>query len=127
MPASHYFSNFILFYLERFDHSTEDDHSDEVISVTSCPKMRLFASASLDGSVRIWDESCRLRRILKLNATPSSMCFSSERGDLIVAIGDFLHKIKYATCKYFLEHFCPLGSTVTPDLPCVQSFQHLTK
>lgn len=92
----------ILFYLERFDHSAEDDHSDEVIGVASCPKMRLFATASLDGSVRIWDESNRLRRIIKLNATPSSLCFCSERGDLIVAIGDFLHKIEYATCKSFL-------------------------
>ena len=86
--------------LERYDHPTEDDHNDEVISVSSCSKMRLFATASLDGTVRIWDESNRLKRVIKLNATPSAICFCSERGDIMLAIGNSLHRIKYATCKY---------------------------
>lgn len=61
--------------------------------------MRLFATVSLDATVRIWDESNRLKRVMKLNATPSALCFCSERGDIMVAFGNSVHRIKYAKCK----------------------------
>lgn len=72
---------------------------DDVTGLASCAKMRLFASCSADGSVRVWDESNKLLRVIKLNATPTSICFSSQKGDLIVGIGKHLHKINYATCE----------------------------
>lgn len=92
----------VVFYLpsERFDHNSDNDHTDDVTGVASCPKMRLFASSSADGSIRIWDESNHLLRTITLNAVPSSLCFSSQKGDLLIGIGNHLHKIGYATCKY---------------------------
>jgi len=85
---------------ERFDHNSDHDHIDEVTGVASCPKMRLFASSSADGSIKIWDESNHLLRIITLNAIPSSVCFSSQKGDLLIGIGNHLHRIGYATCEY---------------------------
>jgi len=82
---------------KRFHHSSDSDHMDDVTGLTSCSKMRLFASCSADGSVRIWDEASRLLRVIKLNATPTSIGFSSQKGDLIVGIGKHLHKISYAS------------------------------
>lgn len=82
---------------KRFDHNSDWDHTDDVTGLASCAKMRLFASCSADGSVRVWDESNKLLRVIKLNATPTSICFSSQKGDLIVGIGKHLHKINYAT------------------------------
>jgi len=82
---------------KRFDHGTDFDHVDDITGLASCPKMRLFASCSTDGSVRIWDESSRLLRVIKLNSSPTSICFGSQKGDLIVGIGKNLHKINYST------------------------------
>ena len=91
---------------ERYDHDSDLDHMDDVTGLASCPKMRLFASCSADGSVRIWDESNKLLRVIKLNATPNSISFCSQKGDIIVGIGKHLHKINYATCKYSRISMC---------------------
>ncbi|XP_048577146.1 uncharacterized protein LOC5521505 isoform X2 [Nematostella vectensis] len=82
---------------DRFDHNNDNDHTDEITGVASCPKMRLFASCGLDGSLRIWDEANNLLRVITLNATPTSLSFCSQKGDLLVGIGNHLHKIEYAT------------------------------
>lgn len=114
---------FLISFSERYDHPTQDDHNDEVISVSGCSKMRLFATASLDGTVRIWDESNHLKRVIKLNATPSAISFCSERGDLMVSIGNSLHRIKYATCKTTSLLFSMLSNLfhiIYRTWPCVK-------
>jgi WD40 repeat protein len=93
------FVKITFFYSERFDHNSDNDHTDDVTGVASCHKMRLFASSSLDGSVRIWDESNHLLRVITLNALPTCLSFCSQKGDLLVGIGNHLHKIEYAMCK----------------------------
>nr|XP_006814610.1 PREDICTED: uncharacterized protein LOC100377114 [Saccoglossus kowalevskii] len=90
----------------RFDHSPDEDHIDDVNAMSCCARMRITASASSDGTVRIWNEANRLIRIIKLNATPLSVCFCSQKGDLLVGIGKHLHKIehqKYMPRSYMLK------------------------
>ena len=41
-------------------------------------------------------------RVLKLNAVPNSLCFCSQRGDLLVGIGDHVHRIDHKDCE--LDH-----------------------
>ena len=40
-------------------------------------------------------------RVIQLNAVPYSMTFCSEKGDLLLGIGDHVHKIDYKRCKYY--------------------------
>lgn len=79
----------------RFDHSPDDDHNDSVTGLTSCPRLKLYASASLDGTIRIWNEQNQLTRLLKLKTVPFSLGFCSEKGDLLVGIGNHLYIIPH--------------------------------
>ncbi|XP_014664048.1 PREDICTED: uncharacterized protein LOC106806569 [Priapulus caudatus] len=81
---------------DRYDHSPEDDHNCEIIAVCSCAYMNIFASASVDGTIRIWNDKNELVRIVELKAVPTALSFCSKRGDLAVGIGKHLHKIHYS-------------------------------
>lgn len=78
---------------ERKDHSPEDDHTDSVTALACCHRMKLFASSSLDGTIKIWSDTNKLVRHVKLNATPVSLAFYDDRGSLLVGIGKNLYKI----------------------------------
>jgi WD40 repeat protein len=51
-------------FLERFDHSPENDHCDKVTAISSCSKLKLIATGSLDGTIRIWNAENQLIRYL---------------------------------------------------------------
>lgn len=40
-------------------------------------------------------------RVIDLNAVPTSLCFCSQRGDLLVGIGKHVHRIDYKQCEFF--------------------------
>ncbi|ELT93743.1 hypothetical protein CAPTEDRAFT_227356 [Capitella teleta] len=79
----------------RLDHSPEDDHMDNITALSSCPKMNLLASSSNDGTIRIWNEKNHLCRVISMNTVPSSLCFCSQRGDLLVGVNSHIHRIDY--------------------------------
>ena len=45
-------------------------------------------------------------RVVKLHSKPSGMCFSTEKGDLLIAIGEHVHKIPYEKCKCIDNTYC---------------------
>ena len=51
----------------------------------------------MSGGIHLDD--CCVCRQLKLSETPHSLCFCSERGDLLVGIGKHIHRIEYKNCK----------------------------
>ncbi|XP_065064504.1 WD repeat-containing protein 97-like isoform X2 [Rhopilema esculentum] len=79
----------------RIEHGADDDHLDTITALCCCSKLNIFASASADGTIRIWDEQNRNVRIIKLHIKPSSLCFCSQRGDLLVGIGEHVSRIPY--------------------------------
>ena len=42
--------------LERIEHTLNDDHQDSIIALCSCQKLELFASASTNGIIKVWNE-----------------------------------------------------------------------
>ncbi|ESO96594.1 hypothetical protein LOTGIDRAFT_239301 [Lottia gigantea] len=84
-------------YQNRFDHKPDDDHDDIVTGLTVCQRMRLFATSSQDGTVRIWNQTNNLIRVLKLNVIPHSIGFCSNKGDLLVGLGRHLFRIPHSS------------------------------
>ena len=41
---------------DRHDHQPEDDHLDNITGLSSCPRLKLSASSSADGTIRIWNQ-----------------------------------------------------------------------
>lgn len=55
-----------------------------------CPTLQLYASSSLDCTIRIWTAENRLLRLLQLNGAPQALTFCSNSGDLVLALGSRL-------------------------------------
>ncbi|KTF76508.1 hypothetical protein cypCar_00029553, partial [Cyprinus carpio] len=58
----------------------------------ACHQLSMFASSSLDGTVRIWDMENHLLRTLELNAEPECLAYC-ESGDLLLGITGDLYRI----------------------------------
>nr|XP_039256457.1 WD repeat-containing protein 97-like isoform X1 [Styela clava] len=116
---------------ERYDHSPDHDHTDNMTGLTFCSRLKLFASSSRDGTIRVWNHFNILIRTLKLNAEPKSIQFCSERGDLLVGLGGNIHRIEhqnYLPQAYIFKMVCmqftdpidenpiPLDETLTRNL-----------
>nr|XP_026692602.1 WD repeat-containing protein 97-like isoform X1 [Ciona intestinalis] len=82
---------------ERSDHSPHDDHTDEITGLSACPRLKLFASASRDGTIKVWSNGNELIRILKLNEEPKSIDFCNQHGDLMIGLGKNVHRVEHSS------------------------------
>ncbi|KAK3741975.1 hypothetical protein RRG08_024721 [Elysia crispata] len=93
----------------RNDHKPDDDHMDIITGLTCCPRMKLYASCSMDGTIRIWSNDNVLVRLLKINTIPHSISFCSPKGDLLVGLSNHLFIIphtKYLPKTYLRRQVC---------------------
>ena len=49
-------------FLDRYDHEPGDDHGETITGLSACSRLKLYASSSLDGTIRIWNETNTLVR-----------------------------------------------------------------
>ena len=68
------------------------------VSVMWCCECHAVLLVTCDVSCGVMTVMCVCRQ-LKLSETPHSLCFCSERGDLLVGIGKHIHKINYQSCE----------------------------
>ncbi|XP_078249229.1 WD repeat-containing protein 97 [Pogona vitticeps] len=103
-----------------YEHKPEDDAEDEITGLCCCPNLTLFASASRDGSVKVWDIKNKLLRHLKLNTIPESLVFANRWGDLLVGIERHLYLIhhnKYLPNYYRMKFLCTKFLEPLKDIP----------
>ncbi|XP_061463192.1 WD repeat-containing protein 97 [Rhineura floridana] len=104
----------------RCEHGPEDDAQDGIAGLCCCPNLKLFASASRDGSVKVWDINNKLLRHLKLNTIPESLAFANDWGDLLVGIERHLYLIhhnKYLPSYYKMKLMCAKFLEPIKDVP----------
>ncbi|OAF65056.1 hypothetical protein A3Q56_07233, partial [Intoshia linei] len=88
---------------DRINHSISDDHTEMITGLSACSKLRIFASAAKDYTVRIWNENNELIRIINLENYPKSISFCNNSGDLLIGYKKNLHKIHYM--KYLPQNY----------------------
>ena len=62
----------LLDILERFDHLPANDHCDQITAISGCSRLKLIATGSLDGTLRIWNgknQLIRYKRLILWSAT----------------------------------------------------------
>ncbi|XDA79362.1 hypothetical protein R6Z07M_009348 [Ovis aries] len=93
----------------RYDHRPQDDPTDRITGLCCCPTLKLYASSSLDCTIRIWTAENKLLRLLHLNGAPQALTFCSNNGDLVLALGSRLclvdHRL-YLPTSYLLKKLC---------------------
>ncbi len=71
-------------------HQFEDDHTETVTSLTSCPFLQLFVTTATDGRAKIWNLDNQLVSELHLGPSLSSACFATAQGDLLVGFQEHI-------------------------------------
>ncbi|XP_030897294.1 WD repeat-containing protein 97 [Leptonychotes weddellii] len=104
----------------RCEHRPQDDPTDHITGLCCCPALELYACSSLDCTVRIWTAENRLLRLLQLNGAPQGLTFSSNSGDLVLALGSRLclvsHRL-YLPTSYLVKKLCQKVPDVVHDPP----------
>ncbi|XP_040592272.1 WD repeat-containing protein 97 isoform X2 [Mesocricetus auratus] len=104
----------------RWDHRPQDDPIDHITGLCCCPTLKLYACSSLDCTIRIWTWENRLLRLLQLDGPPQALAFSSNSGDLVLALGSRLclvsHKL-YLPTSYLVKNLCQKAPVVVNDPP----------
>ncbi|XP_067872194.1 WD repeat-containing protein 97 isoform X2 [Heterodontus francisci] len=104
----------------RRDHHPANDHEDEIIGLCACPELKIFASTSRGGILKIWDHNNQLLRIIHLKAVVDSISFCNDVGDLLLGIERNLYHMnskEYLTQPYLLRIACRDASDRVPDVP----------
>ena len=75
-------------------HQAEDDHTGSVISLECCPSLRIFATTSTDGQIKIWNKDNHLVSEIDFGKSLASVCFANLQGDLLVGFQKHISLIK---------------------------------
>ncbi|KAL1006792.1 hypothetical protein UPYG_G00077170 [Umbra pygmaea] len=121
--ATYSLVHFNLLNQSRIEHPPSDDHLAIITGLCVCQQLRVFASSSQDGTVRIWDEENRLLRTLQLSAQPECLAYSGERGEMLLGIRGDLYRVHCSHLPHDLQLqlLCTEMTDRIPDLPIPQS------
>ncbi|XP_032900969.1 WD repeat-containing protein 97 isoform X2 [Amblyraja radiata] len=104
----------------RKDHHPDHDHHDEITDLCSLPELKIFASTSRRGTLKIWDHKNQLLRIVHLMAFADSISFCNNKGDMLLGIEKNLHYMssdEFLIQSYRLRVACRDHSDPVSDNP----------
>ena len=90
--------------LPLLTHQSEDDHTEAVTSLSSCSYLKLFATSSSDGHVKVWSTDNHLVSEIHFGASLASVGFANPRGDLLVGFQKHI-------CIVEAENYLPAAYT----------------
>ena len=123
--------------LPLLTHQPEDDHTEEITSLSSCTRLKLFATSSSDGYVKVWGTDNHLVSEIHFGASLASVGFANPLGDLLVGFQKHICIVEagnYLPAELVTEHpHCDHDSveepiTFDPELEfwCVKLYCHNT-
>ncbi len=89
--------------------SKNEDHQRHVTQLDFFAPLRLFASAGLDGVIKVWNEYRELVREIHIGQPVNAAIFANSLGDLAVGLADEVSIICAAECTYYDSHFSTIN------------------
>lgn len=71
----------------------DGDHAKKIVCIAFCDALKIFVTASVDFSIKLWDFDKTFIRTIFLNRIPTAILFANEYGDLFVSQGNDVVKI----------------------------------
>ncbi|XP_063694341.1 uncharacterized protein LOC134826021 isoform X5 [Bolinopsis microptera] len=90
----------------KYPHNPDDDHTGAITCITVSESQRIFLSASVDSTIKIWNHNNKLVRTLVLNTIPSAITFGNHEGDILLSIKSEIRVVKFKTYlpEEYLKH-----------------------
>ncbi|VDI05018.1 Hypothetical predicted protein, partial [Mytilus galloprovincialis] len=70
--------------ITTLQHTQDEDHTEHITAIDKCPLLGLFATASEDGYIKIWNRHNQLIREMGFGEPMHGLCFANIRGDILI-------------------------------------------
>lgn len=90
--------------VQLLEHQEEDEHTNNVTSLTACPCLKIFVSSSKDGTIKVWNTENQLMSDINFGVPLSSVGFANAKGDLLVGLQlqiSIIHAVDYLPKQYW--------------------------
>jgi WD40 repeat protein len=71
----------------------DENHSNEILCISFCDELKIYATSSLDMSIKIWNYDRHYLRTLIFDIIPNIILFHNKDGDLLIAQNKSIIKI----------------------------------
>lgn len=84
-------------------HTQDEDHTEHITALDKCPLLGLFATASKDGYIKIWNRHNQLIREMGFGEPMHGLCFANTRGDIFIGFQNHICSIPLTS--YFPRNY----------------------
>ncbi|XP_063412216.1 uncharacterized protein LOC134695011 isoform X2 [Mytilus trossulus] len=89
--------------ITTLQHTQDEDHTEHITAIDKCPLLGLFATASEDGYIKIWNRHNQLIREMGFGEPMHGLCFANVRGDILIGFQNHICTIPLTS--YFPKNY----------------------